>query len=145
MPSEILSRIPVPVPSIRVYSSLSVLLVAGCVYYSFSVTSDPSWKQNVNITLHYPPVSLDNSVLPLAERPAEVDMGLQATAAVPFSGDMLKETGDFRTIMDQLRDMMAFMGQEAICIWVSECSVLCLVCVGICKRVKWVLLFDGCR
>lgn len=142
MPSEILSRI--PVPSIRVYSSLSVLLVAGCVYYSFSVTSDPSWKQNVNITLHYPPVSLDNSILSLADRSAEVDMGLQA-ATVPFSGDLIKETGDFRTIMDQLRDMMTFMGQETICIWVSECSVLCLVCVGICKRVKCVLLFDGCR
>lgn len=130
MPSEILSRI--PLPSLRVYTSLSVLLVAGCLYYSFNVTMDPSWKQNVNITLHYPPVSLD-SLLP--------DESTAATEEVVNVGPPLStvKTDDdhhshgflneeefggaaelSRTVMDQLQDMVSFMGQEAICIWVSR-------------------------
>lgn len=135
MPSEILSRI--PLPSLRLYTSLSVLLVVGCVFYSFSVTSDPSWKQNVNITLHYPPpVSLD-SVLPASEAGVHVGGGggapsnheLAFAAAEKmrrdgFAGDVhMTDPSDFRTLMDQLRDMMSFMGQEGVCIWVSATSV----------------------
>lgn len=125
MPAEILSRI--PLPSLRVYTSISLLLVAGCVYYSFNVTSDPSWKQNVNITLHYPPVSLDNGLPPPPStgEGAALD-GLSVEHQLIVREDVEKVLagpeyydGDFRSVMDQLQDMMSFMGQEAICIWVS--------------------------
>lgn len=127
MPSEILSRI--PLPSLRVYTSLSVLLVAGCLYYSFNVTMDPSWKQNVNITLHYPPVSLD-TLLPANEAQVDVATDVKVGPSEPdtidhqrFGEEELSGTAELsRTVMDQLQDMVTFMGQEAICIWVSRHS-----------------------
>lgn len=125
MPSEILSRI--PLPSLRVYTSISLLLVAGCVYYSFNVTSDPSWKQNVNITLHYPPVSLDNGPTTTTTGEGGALDGLSVDHQLAVKEDVEKVMvgpeyydGDYRTVMDQLQDMMSFMGQEAICIWVSQ-------------------------
>lgn len=40
----------IPLPSIRVYTSASVLLVSLCLYYAISVTSDPFWRQQSNAT-----------------------------------------------------------------------------------------------
>lgn len=118
MPSEILSRI--PLPSLRVYTSVSVALVAVCLYYSFNVTSDPSWKQNVNLTLHYPPVSLTENV-PVLVPPTEAGLaGAGKDAVLGEQQDLIRPMGLSRTVMDQFRDMMSFMGQEAICIWVSN-------------------------
>ncbi|XP_055602041.1 E3 ubiquitin-protein ligase AMFR-like [Uranotaenia lowii] len=39
-----------PLPSIRIYTSISVLLVSVCLYYATSVTSDPFWRQQSNAT-----------------------------------------------------------------------------------------------
>ncbi|XP_053690401.1 E3 ubiquitin-protein ligase AMFR-like [Sabethes cyaneus] len=39
-----------PLPSIRVYTSASILLVSICLYYAVSVTSDPFWRQLSNVT-----------------------------------------------------------------------------------------------
>ncbi|XP_055631600.1 E3 ubiquitin-protein ligase AMFR-like [Toxorhynchites rutilus septentrionalis] len=40
----------IPLPSIRVYTSASVLLVSICLYYAVMVTNDPSWRQQSNGT-----------------------------------------------------------------------------------------------
>ncbi|XP_065089221.1 E3 ubiquitin-protein ligase AMFR-like isoform X1 [Ochlerotatus camptorhynchus] len=40
----------IPLPSIRIYTSASVLLVSLCLYYAISVTSDPFWRQQSNAT-----------------------------------------------------------------------------------------------
>lgn len=40
----------IPLPSIRVYTSVSVLLVSLCLYYAINVTSDPFWRQQSNAT-----------------------------------------------------------------------------------------------
>lgn len=40
----------IPLPSIRVYTSASILLVSICLYYAVSVTSDPFWRQQSNAT-----------------------------------------------------------------------------------------------
>lgn len=125
MPSEILSRI--PLPSLRIYTSVTVLLMAGCLYYSFNVTSNPGWKQNVNIT------SLD---LPATE--AEVNAAENSASIGPFGEEQRKQgTEDSanlpRTVTDQLQDIISFMEQDAICIWVSKmmCSSLILNCGGL--------------
>ncbi|XP_058838910.1 E3 ubiquitin-protein ligase AMFR-like [Topomyia yanbarensis] len=39
-----------PLPSIRVYTSVSILLVSIMLYYSIDVTSDPFWRQQSNAT-----------------------------------------------------------------------------------------------
>ncbi|XP_062540691.1 E3 ubiquitin-protein ligase AMFR-like isoform X2 [Armigeres subalbatus] len=41
----------IPLPSIRIYTSASVLLVSLCLYYAVNVTSDPFWRQQSNATL----------------------------------------------------------------------------------------------
>lgn len=40
----------IPLPSIRVYTSASVLLLSISLYYAISVTSDPYWRQLTNAT-----------------------------------------------------------------------------------------------
>uniref|UniRef100_A0A182MUQ9 E3 ubiquitin-protein ligase AMFR n=1 Tax=Anopheles culicifacies TaxID=139723 RepID=A0A182MUQ9_9DIPT len=40
----------VPLPSVRVYTSLTVLLMSACLYYALLMTSDPNWRQNTNMT-----------------------------------------------------------------------------------------------
>nr|XP_040220334.2 E3 ubiquitin-protein ligase AMFR-like isoform X2 [Anopheles coluzzii] len=40
----------VPLPSVRVYTSVTVLLMSACLYYALAMTSDPNWRQHTNIT-----------------------------------------------------------------------------------------------
>uniref|UniRef100_A0A182NH56 E3 ubiquitin-protein ligase AMFR n=1 Tax=Anopheles dirus TaxID=7168 RepID=A0A182NH56_9DIPT len=40
----------VPLPSVRVYTSVTVLLMSACLYYALIMTSDPNWRQHTNIT-----------------------------------------------------------------------------------------------
>lgn len=123
MPSEILSRI--PLPSLRVYTTISVLLVAGCVYYAFNVTNEPSWRQNVNITLQYPPAATaaleDGSVAIVVPEQASVEehVNVKSSGNENVLDSSYDIDGEFRTVWDQLQDIISFMGQEAICIWVS--------------------------
>ncbi|XP_053672554.1 E3 ubiquitin-protein ligase AMFR-like [Anopheles nili] len=39
-----------PLPSVRVYTSVTVLLMSVCLYYALIVTSDPNWRQHTNTT-----------------------------------------------------------------------------------------------
>ncbi|XP_039446559.1 E3 ubiquitin-protein ligase AMFR-like [Culex pipiens pallens] len=48
----------IPLPSIRVYTSASILLVSICLYYACSVTSDPFWRQQSNATAAAAPTIL---------------------------------------------------------------------------------------
>uniref|UniRef100_A0A336L323 CSON003550 protein n=1 Tax=Culicoides sonorensis TaxID=179676 RepID=A0A336L323_CULSO len=41
----------VPLPNLKLYTSISVLLVSSCLYYAINVTSDPNWKLETNSTL----------------------------------------------------------------------------------------------
>lgn len=103
MPSEILSRI--PLPSLRLYSSLSILLFSGCVYYAFSVVSrDYNAKPISNLTLGNDERLLD---------------GLEREWSVNSRRIIIKE---------QMRDIISFMGQDAICIWVR---------MSICSPIDW--------
>ncbi|XP_055538492.1 E3 ubiquitin-protein ligase AMFR-like [Wyeomyia smithii] len=52
-----------PLPSIRVYTSASVLLVSICLYYAVCVTSDPFWRQLSNVTVSTPGGGGVNSLL----------------------------------------------------------------------------------
>lgn len=41
----------IPLPNLKVYTSISLLLVSSCLYYAFNVTSDPNWKLDSNSTI----------------------------------------------------------------------------------------------
>lgn len=105
MPSEILARI--PLPSLKVYSSASLLLMAGCLYYSYSVvTTDPGWKQNINTTVTIYPAKVDDH------------------ASDNAGGETKQPKGSENSTLRIFWDMLSFMGQEVICIWVS---FVCLI------------------
>lgn len=65
----------IPLPSIRVYTSASVLLVSICLYYAVSVTNDPSWRQQSNAT------STTSNVNAILSGGAAAGAGEAATAA----------------------------------------------------------------
>lgn len=48
MPNVWLDRI--SLPNLRLYTSVSVVLVSCCLYYAISATSDPFWRLDNNIT-----------------------------------------------------------------------------------------------
>lgn len=41
----------IPLPNLKIYTTASILLLTGCLYYAISVTSDPYWKLQNNSTL----------------------------------------------------------------------------------------------
>uniref|UniRef100_A0AAG5DA22 E3 ubiquitin-protein ligase AMFR n=1 Tax=Anopheles atroparvus TaxID=41427 RepID=A0AAG5DA22_ANOAO len=40
----------IPLPSVRVYTSVTVLMMSVCLYYALTMTSDPNWRQHTNVT-----------------------------------------------------------------------------------------------
>lgn len=49
MPTVILDRI--PLPNLRLYTSISVLLVSCCLYYAIVTTNEPDWRLLNNMPL----------------------------------------------------------------------------------------------
>lgn len=70
----------IPLPSIRVYTSASILLVSICLYYACSVTSDPFWRQQSNATAAAP------TILAAGTGGAAVAAGEAAAGAVANAG-----------------------------------------------------------
>lgn len=95
MPSEILSRI--PLPSLRTYTTISVLLVTGCIYYSFNVTSDPYWKLHTNSTSSAADAlsNFDDSAVLRGE-----NSGIGSEDGGPSSGNLLNDLNIANTIND---------------------------------------------
>ncbi|XP_058125227.1 E3 ubiquitin-protein ligase AMFR-like [Anopheles ziemanni] len=40
----------IPLPSVRVYTSVTVAMMSVCLYYALIMTSDPNWRQHTNVT-----------------------------------------------------------------------------------------------
>lgn len=99
MPVILLDRL--PLPSLRVYTAVSVLLLSASVYYAVQVTSDPNWK--TNFTSPAPPS----------------DTGAQNFfKAVENELNPAKNTSnDTRSIQHHFTEVVTFMVQEPHCIW----------------------------
>lgn len=97
MPVILLERL--PVPSLKAYTITSVLLLSCSVYYAVHVTSDPGWKTNSTT-----PVNIE-TLETVKNESYDVVGGLSKK---------LTSLGDFCV------DIVTFMLQEPLCIWVSE-------------------------
>lgn len=159
MPNVLLDRI--SLPNLRLYTSVSVVLVSCCLYYAISATSDPFWRLDNNTTASDSFFSLntDNSPHVAAENVAVngadlgsiltdkketdgsiltgwngiVDHHMQQQSLSPsphqhqvvnqifsqFTADQRKLFNDTRTIGTKFKDVVSFMVQEPICVWVS--------------------------
>lgn len=157
MPHVILDRI--SLPNLKLYTSVSVLLVACCVYYAINATSDPFWRVDNNVTASESFFSLELVFGGDAIQDSHPFDGVTIDAGdainIDYDGPMLSMLGnvdyfdpqkainrlisnlpadqrklfnDTRTIGTKLKDVVSFMVQEPICVWVSKTGV-CLYCL----------------
>lgn len=104
MPVTLVDRL--PLPNLKVYTAGSVLLLSVAVYYALSVTSDPNWRANA---------TLQRQGAMGAEGEGEV-LGMVQPLAEPT----LAAANATRNISDQFVEVMTFMMQEPLCMWVSN-------------------------
>lgn len=131
MSTVLLDRI--PLPNFKIYTTISVLFVSACVYYAIGVTSDPYWRLQNNSTSHDDLSSglLENTIIGadgLLKAAVEGLNKLESRVLITNSvtdGVQQEENddsdflNDSRSFTGQIKDVIAFMSQEPICIWVS--------------------------
>lgn len=144
MPNALLDRI--SLPNLRLYTSVSVVLVSCCLYYAISATSDPFWRLNNNTTASDSFFSLNtdsshgaldlimnfelNDKFVTNDEPHHTLTGSNGIEPQQqqvvnqifsqFTADQRKLFNDTRTIGTKFKDVVSFMVQEPICVWVSD-------------------------
>lgn len=124
MPTIILDRI--PLPNLKIYTSVSVLLVSFCVYFAVNSTKDPDWRLLLNSTSVDSFVDSklmdDESLIKLSnnELDSELSDVLDRDIYMNILSDATTLSGNqTRSLGGQLKDVMDFMCQEPVCVWVS--------------------------
>ena len=97
MPLLLLERI--PLPSLRTYTAISVGLLSLSVYYAVQVSSDPDWKVN----------STSKIVTDVELQKNDSDQSLVTWGKAQNA-----------SLLFQLQEVVHFMIQEPLCIWVSH-------------------------
>lgn len=129
----------ISLPNLKVYTTISLLLVSGCLYYAFDVVrTDPQWKLHHHNTSATRPSSLlktsndaisvlTNSDLLSSLTPFSAPHD-KDEAEPTASGNVFDETNSNGTssFTNQLKDVVSFMTHEPICIWVSG-VVTCVI------------------
>lgn len=124
----------ISLPNLKIYTTISLLLVSGCLYYAFDVvSSDPQWKLHHN-TSHHSTLrsasllktsnnellsSLTSSLADPGEKEIAVINRANQPETVFDEATNLNETSSFTS---QMKDVITFMTQEPVCIWVSKFS-----------------------
>ncbi|XP_013192661.1 E3 ubiquitin-protein ligase AMFR [Amyelois transitella] len=114
MPVTLVDRL--PLPSLKVYTAGSVVLLSSAVYYALSVTSDPNWRVN-------------------ATQPQDM-------AAEVAPGPVLA-VNSTRNITEQFVEVMTFMMQEPLCMWTVINIAFC--CLGVLGYLVQRLVFGRLR
>lgn len=123
MPTIILDRI--PLPNLKVYTSVSVLLVSFCVYFAVNSTKDPDWRLLLNSTSVDGFVDSklmdDESLIKLTDSELHRDsddMMDRNNYMNILSNEATLSGNQTRSLGGQLKDVMDFMCQEPVCVWV---------------------------
>lgn len=99
MPTVFLDRL--PVPSFRVYTTISVAILSCSVYYAGQIVKDPSWRAN------HTSITVDDDV-----------------------GKANESTIDTRTPVVHFKELLACMIQEPVCFWplmnMAYCALILL-------------------
>lgn len=127
MSTVLLDRI--PLPNFKIYTTISVLFVSACVYYAISVTSDPYWRLQNNSTNSDSDLStglLENTIIgadgllkAAVEGLNKLESRVLISNRILSDGVSEEDENDSRSFTGQVKDVIAFMSQEPICIWVS--------------------------
>jgi hypothetical protein len=133
----------ISLPNLKIYTTLSLLLVSGCFYYAFDVVrTDPHWKLHQNTSLHNAITRSSSATLKQSSSAAsdvlthdELLSSLTSTLAEKNNNKKeVKETShekvqeslfnelnqnETSSLINQLKDVIQFMTHEPVCIWVS--------------------------
>lgn len=125
----------ISLPNLKVYTTISLLLVSGCLYYAFDVVrTDPQWKLHHNTSYHTSarPSSLLKSSNDALSVLTNSDLLSTLTSSLtsgeseekePTQENLFDETAGnvngSSSFTHQLKDVVSFMTHEPICIWVS--------------------------
>lgn len=105
MPVTLVDRL--PLPNLKVYTAGSVLLLSIAVYHAIGVTSDPAWRVNA---------TLQRQEAMAAAAAAAGAGGQHQPVIIPIGSHTANTT---RNITEQFVDILTFMMQEPLCMWVS--------------------------
>lgn len=132
----------ISLPNLKIYTTISLLLVSGCIYYSFNVvTTDPHWKLQSNATAasgHSAQKSQNDAVASVTSLLTNTDLlasllpredtkrNDENAESILNDGNLFDNVdyNDTNTFTAQLKDVVSFMGQEPVCIWVSTNYIL---------------------
>lgn len=106
MPVTLVDRL--PLPNLKVYTAGSVLLLSVAVYYALNVTCDPNWRANMTV--------LRAEALTAGEDATEADVATLPPLEFPGLDTP-------RNLTEQFVDVITFMMQEPLCMWVSKMPV----------------------
>lgn len=158
MPTVILDRI--PLPNLKIYTTVSILLVSGCLYYSIKATSDPFWRLHTNSSTPntitdtigilgseengksmMEGISVLESKMRNIQEEIEESTVDQMTPS-DFYIDMNDKSGNgTRTLVTHLHDIVSFMSQEPVCIWtLINMAYCCLILLG--KSIQKIVFGD---
>lgn len=125
----------ISLPNLKIYTTVSLLLVSGCFYYAFdTVRTDPQWKLHQNSS-HYSisrstilkqqqqqqSTSIENSVVESASAADKIENVIAVEEKLlepPIFFDEINQN-ETSTLVSQLKDVVQFMTHEPVCIWVS--------------------------
>lgn len=128
----------ISLPNLKIYTTISLLLVSGCLYYAFDVVrTDPQWKLHHNTSHHATsrPTSLLKSSNDAISVLTNSDLLTSLTSSLvesedkeqpPNSDDQPESifdevnSNDTSSFTNQLKDVFSFMTHEPVCIWVSH-------------------------
>lgn len=133
----------ISLPNLKIYTTISLLLVSGCFYYAFdTVRTDPQWKLHQNSSHNYA-ISRSSSIVKQQQQSSAMDD--VESESLLTNGDILDEKSkisvveeqedeeeklesspmfdeinqnETSTLVSQLKDVIQFMTHEPICIWV---------------------------
>lgn len=122
----------ISLPNLKIYTTVSLLLVSGCLYYAFDVVrTDPQWKLHHNTSFHSStrPSSLlksSNDAIAVLTNSDLLSSLTSSLASAESEKEEIPQENIFESVngtssfTNQLKDVVSFMTHEPICIWVSQ-------------------------
>jgi autocrine motility factor receptor len=143
----------ISLPNLKIYTTISLLLLSGCFYYAFDVVrTDPHWKLHQNLTNNFAITrpnlkqqtssdgladneiisslksSLEQTIDEEVDKGEIVDVIQEKIQESVFDESSLNQT---QTLVDQLKEVAQFMTHEPICIWtLINMAYCCLILLG---------------
>jgi hypothetical protein len=113
-------------PNLKIYTTISVLLVSLCFYYAFETVRNPDWLQNrynsSQLTSRSIFLKSSSDVISVLSK-NDILSSLSSSSSSENSdsliyNDEIENKNVSRSMMKHLQDVLIFMSHEPICIWV---------------------------